>query len=113
MICIQNLHASSPFPCPSLHPELPRRDPGHNFRDLQIERRVRQRERDLHNTKSVVLDCSRVNQRHFGGKRNGHRHSTTSFRENAVVAKTSYQMLGILYSYHLAIGRGLYVSQRK
>ena len=25
-----------------------------------------------------------------------HRHSTTSFSENAVVAKTSYQMLGIL-----------------
>ena len=108
MICIQNLHASSPFPCPFLHPELPRRDPGHNFRDLQIERRVRQR--DLHNTKYAR---SRVNQRHFGGKRDGHRHSTTSFRENAVVAKTSYQMLGILYSYHSAIGRGLYVSQRK
>ena len=40
-----------------------------------------------------------MNQPYFGGKRDGHRHSTMSFRENAVVAKTSYQMLEILYSY--------------
>ena len=32
----------------------------------------------------------------LAGKSDSHRHSTTSFSENVVVAKTSYQMLGIL-----------------
>ena len=32
----------------------------------------------------------------LAGKSDSHRHSTTSFRENIVVAKTSYEMLGIL-----------------
>ena len=32
----------------------------------------------------------------LAGKSDSHRHSTTSFSENIVVAKTSYQMLGIL-----------------
>ena len=32
----------------------------------------------------------------LAGKCHNHRHSTTSFSENVVVAKTSYQMLGIL-----------------
>ena len=32
----------------------------------------------------------------LGGKCDSHHHSTTSVSENVVVAKTSYQMLGIL-----------------
>ena len=32
----------------------------------------------------------------LAGKCDSHRHSTTTFSENVVVAKTSYQMLGIL-----------------
>ena len=32
----------------------------------------------------------------LAGKCDTHRHSTTSFSENVVVAKTSYHMLGIL-----------------
>ena len=32
----------------------------------------------------------------FEGKCDSHRHSTTSFSENFVVARTSYQMLGFL-----------------
>ena len=32
----------------------------------------------------------------LAGKCDSHGHSTTSFSENVVVAKTSYQMLGIL-----------------
>ena len=32
----------------------------------------------------------------LAGKCGSHRHSTTSFRENVIVAKTSYQMSGIL-----------------
>ena len=32
----------------------------------------------------------------LAGKCDSHRHSSTSFSENVVVAKTSYQMLGIL-----------------
>ena len=43
------------------------------------------------------------------GKCGSLRHSTTSFSENFVVAKTSYQMLEI---YHLVNKRGLYVLQR-
>ena len=31
----------------------------------------------------------------LAGKYDSHRHSTTSFSENIIVAKTSYQMLGI------------------
>ena len=31
----------------------------------------------------------------MAGKYDSHRHSTTSFSENIIVAKTSYQMLGI------------------
>ena len=37
--------------------------------------------------------CTRVNQRHFGGKRDNRRHSITSLSENVVVAEISYQML--------------------
>ena len=33
--------------------------------------------------------------RHFGGKRDSRRHSTTSFSENVVVAGTSYQILEV------------------
>ena len=36
--------------------------------------------------------CLRVNQRHFGVKTCGRRHSTKSFSENVVLAGTSYQM---------------------
>ena len=36
----------------------------------------------------------RVNQRYFGGKRG--RHSSSGFRENVVVAETSYQRLDVL-----------------
>ena len=32
----------------------------------------------------------------LAGKRESRRHSNTSFRENVLVAKTSYQLLGIL-----------------
>ena len=32
----------------------------------------------------------------LAGKCDSHRHSTTSFRENVVVTKTSHQLLGIL-----------------
>ena len=39
---------------------------------------------------------ARANQRHLAGKCGSHRHSTTSFSENVIVTKTSYQMLGIL-----------------
>ena len=34
----------------------------------------------------------RVSRRHFGGKLDSRRHSTTSFGENVVVAEASYQM---------------------
>jgi len=39
---------------------------------------------------------ARVNQRHFGGKRDGRRYSTTGFSEIVVVAETSYQMSEVL-----------------
>ena len=45
-----------------------------------------------------------MNQRHFGRKRVGHCHSTTSFSENVVVAVTSYQILEFFN--HFATGKG-------
>ena len=39
-----------------------------------------------------ILSSARVNQRHFGEKRDSGRHSTTSFSASVVVAGTSYQM---------------------
>ena len=44
------------------------------------------------------------------GKCDSHCHSTKSFSENVVVAKTSYHNYEFC---HLAIGRGLYLLQRK
>ena len=43
-----------------------------------------------------MLSSVRTNQCHFGGKCDGHRHSTTSFSKNVDVAETSYQMLEVL-----------------
>ena len=44
-----------------------------------------------------------MSQRHFfgggGGERDSRRHSITSFRENVVVTKTSYQMLEAKFYY--------------
>ena len=45
-------------------------------------------------TRFSVLSSARVVI--LAGKRESRRHSNTSFRENVVVAKTSYQLLGIL-----------------
>ena len=45
-------------------------------------------------TRFSVLSSARVVI--LAGKRESRRHSKTSFRENVVVAKTSYQLLGIL-----------------
>ena len=42
------------------------------------------------------------------GKCESHRHSTTNFSENVVVAKTRCYEI-----YHLAIGRGLHLLQRR
>ena len=67
-------------------------------RELQILRLVRLRLRDFLNTKQ----CTRVSQRHFGGKSWQYGHSTTSFRANVVVAKTGYHILKVL---SFAIGR--------
>ena len=45
---------------------------------------------------SITKWLARVNQRHFGGKRGSRRHSTTGFRKNVPVAKTSYQKFEVL-----------------
>ena len=61
-------------------------------RELQILRRGRQRERDFLNTKWSRARTTVI----LAGKCGNHRHSTTSFSKNVVVAKTNYQMLKIL-----------------
>ena len=42
-----------------------------------------------------ILSSALREPRHFGGKRDSRRHSTTSFSENVVVAGTSYQILEV------------------
>ena len=66
--------------------------PEQAIRELQILRRGRLRVRDFLNTEY----SSRVNQRHFGGKKESRRHSTTNFSENVVLTETSYKVLEVL-----------------
>ena len=59
-----------------LHVIVQRNKPRFYNRVLYILRRERQRVRDFLNTKQ----CSRINQRHFGGKRDSPRRSTTQWQ---------------------------------